>query len=51
MPSGGPKAENMYAAQVVWDETMAVNLTAAWVLSQSLLPILRQRKGTIVNVG
>lgn len=35
----------------IWDETMAVNLTAPWVLSQMLLPVLRQRKGTIVNVG
>jgi NAD(P)-dependent dehydrogenase (short-subunit alcohol dehydrogenase family) len=36
---------------VIWDETIAVNLTASWVLSQALLPVLRQRKGTIVNVG
>lgn len=35
----------------IWDETIAVNLTAPWVLSRELLPILRQRKGTIVNVG
>ena len=35
----------------IWDETIAVNLTAPWVLSQALLPILRQRKGAIVNVG
>ena len=35
----------------LWDETMAVNLTAPWVLSQALLPILRQRDGLIVNVG
>jgi len=35
----------------IWDETIAVNLTAPWVLSQSLLPMLRQRKGAIVNVG
>lgn len=35
----------------IWDETMAVNLTAAWTLSQTLLPMLRQRKGIIVNVG
>lgn len=34
-----------------WDETIAVNLTAAWILSQGLLPALRQRKGAIVNVG
>jgi NAD(P)-dependent dehydrogenase (short-subunit alcohol dehydrogenase family) len=35
----------------IWDETIAVNLTASWVLSQALLPVLRQRKGAIVNVG
>ena len=35
----------------IWDETIAVNLTASWVLSQELLPVLRQRKGAIVNVG
>jgi NAD(P)-dependent dehydrogenase (short-subunit alcohol dehydrogenase family) len=35
----------------IWDETIAVNLTASWVLCQELLPVLRQRKGVIVNVG
>jgi NAD(P)-dependent dehydrogenase (short-subunit alcohol dehydrogenase family) len=35
----------------IWDETIAANLTASWVLSQALLPVLRQRKGAIVNVG
>jgi len=35
----------------IWDETIAVNLTAPWVLSQALLPVLQQRKGLIVNVG
>ena len=30
MPSGGPKLADMYAAQVVWDETMAEG-TAAWL--------------------
>ncbi|HJT11529.1 MAG TPA: SDR family oxidoreductase [Dongiaceae bacterium] len=35
----------------MWDETIAVNLTASWVLSRELLPVLRQRTGTIVNVG
>jgi uncharacterized iron-regulated protein len=32
MPPGGPKLANMYAAQVVWDETMAEG-TAAWLTS------------------
>jgi NAD(P)-dependent dehydrogenase (short-subunit alcohol dehydrogenase family) len=35
----------------IWNETIAVNLTACWVLSQELLPVLRQRRGAIVNVG
>jgi uncharacterized iron-regulated protein len=30
MPSGGPKLDDMYAAQVVWDETMA-ETAAAWL--------------------
>jgi uncharacterized iron-regulated protein len=30
MPPGGPKADDMYAAQVVWDETMA-NTAAEWL--------------------
>ena len=35
----------------LWNETIAVNVTAPWVLSQSLLPALRRRQGVIVNVG
>jgi NAD(P)-dependent dehydrogenase (short-subunit alcohol dehydrogenase family) len=35
----------------LWNETIDVNLTAPWVLSQALLPALRRRKGVIVNVG
>lgn len=35
----------------LWEETIAVNLTAPWVLSQALLPKLRARRGVIVNVG
>lgn len=35
----------------IWDETIAVNLTAPWVLSRELLPVLRRQKGIIVNVG
>jgi uncharacterized iron-regulated protein len=30
MPAGGPSIENMYAAQVVWDETMA-DTAASWL--------------------
>jgi NAD(P)-dependent dehydrogenase (short-subunit alcohol dehydrogenase family) len=43
-----PVAESGLA---LWVETIAVNLTAPWVLSQALLPLLRAGKGIIVNVG
>jgi NAD(P)-dependent dehydrogenase (short-subunit alcohol dehydrogenase family) len=35
----------------IWEETLSVNLTAPWVLAQALLPLLRHRRGVIVNVG
>jgi NAD(P)-dependent dehydrogenase (short-subunit alcohol dehydrogenase family) len=35
----------------LWEMTIGVNLTAPWVLSQALLPGLRQRRGVIVNVA
>lgn len=34
-----------------WQRTLAVNLTAPWILSASLLPGLRQRRGVIVNIA
>jgi NAD(P)-dependent dehydrogenase (short-subunit alcohol dehydrogenase family) len=35
----------------LWDETIGVNVTAPWVLSQALLPTLRRRRGVIINVA
>lgn len=37
--------------EALWDRTVAVNLTAPWVLARALLPGLRARRGTIVNVA
>jgi NAD(P)-dependent dehydrogenase (short-subunit alcohol dehydrogenase family) len=34
-----------------WDETIAVNLTAPWLLTRNLLPGLRQRRGVVINVA
>lgn len=34
-----------------WEETIAINLTAPWLLAQALLPTLRARRGVIVNVA
>lgn len=38
-------------SEAIWDTTLAVNLTAAWTLSQALLAGLRRRRGVIVNVA
>ena len=34
-----------------WREMIAVNLTAPWLLTRSLLPGLRRRGGVVINVG
>lgn len=38
-------------AQVDWDRTMAVNLTAPFLLSQAAIPHLLETEGAIVNVA
>jgi meso-butanediol dehydrogenase / (S,S)-butanediol dehydrogenase / diacetyl reductase len=37
--------------EAFFDRTMEVNLTAGFLLARSLLPILRRRRGVIVNVS
>ena len=37
--------------QALWQRTLAINLTAPWILSASLLPGLRRRGGVIVNIA
>lgn len=37
--------------EAMWDETIAVNVTAAWTLARALLSALRRRRGVIVNVA
>ncbi|MEX2200966.1 MAG: SDR family oxidoreductase [Dongiaceae bacterium] len=37
--------------EALWDLTVAVNLTAPWVLSKALLPGLCAQRGAIVNVA
>jgi NAD(P)-dependent dehydrogenase (short-subunit alcohol dehydrogenase family) len=39
------------ASRPLWDETLAVNLTAPWTLTQALLDPLRRNRGVVVNVG
>lgn len=49
-------ASTFYAAEVdevtesQWDELLASNLKSPFFLIQSLIPVLRQRKGCVVNV-
>jgi NAD(P)-dependent dehydrogenase (short-subunit alcohol dehydrogenase family) len=37
--------------EAMWDTTIAVNVTAPWVLARALLPSLRRRGGVVVNVA
>jgi NAD(P)-dependent dehydrogenase (short-subunit alcohol dehydrogenase family) len=37
--------------EAFWDTTIATNVTAPWILVQTLLPGLRARRGVVVNVG
>jgi len=39
------------ASEADWDRTIAVNVTAPWLLARGLLPGLKRRKGVIVNIG
>jgi NAD(P)-dependent dehydrogenase (short-subunit alcohol dehydrogenase family) len=35
----------------LWERTLTVNLKGAWMGMKACLPLLRQRRGTIVNIG
>ena len=37
--------------EALWDRTVAVHLTAPWILAKALLPHVRARRGAIVNVA
>jgi 3-oxoacyl-[acyl-carrier protein] reductase len=37
--------------EAMWDLTLGVNLKGAWLGIKAALPLLRKRKGTIVNIG
>ncbi len=37
--------------EALWDRTLGINLKGAWLGIKTALPLLRQRRGTIINVG
>ncbi len=37
--------------EAMWDQTLGVNLKGAWLGIKALLPLLRKRRGTIINIG
>jgi 3-oxoacyl-[acyl-carrier protein] reductase len=50
--AGGSRPTTPEAGDEVWNEAFALNFTAARVLTQALLPAMRQRKwGRIVNIS
>lgn len=44
-------ADAEHTTDEVWNETIAINLTAAFLLSRAALPQLRKSKGAIVNIA
>ncbi|MGE4080061.1 MAG: SDR family NAD(P)-dependent oxidoreductase [Reyranella sp.] len=44
-------ADAEHTTDEVWNQTIAINLTAAFVLSRAALPQLRKCKGAIVNIA
>ncbi|MGC8643973.1 MAG: SDR family NAD(P)-dependent oxidoreductase [Isosphaeraceae bacterium] len=38
-------------AEALWDLTLTVNLKGPWLGIKAALPLLRKRKGTIINIG
>lgn len=50
--AGGSRPTTPEAGDEVWDEAFALNFTAARLLTQALLPAMRQKKwGRIVNIS
>ena len=37
--------------EALWDRTLAINLKGAWLGIKAAMPQLRQRRGTIINIG
>jgi NAD(P)-dependent dehydrogenase (short-subunit alcohol dehydrogenase family) len=37
--------------EALWDRTLAINLKGAWLGIKAAMPHLRQRRGTIINIG
>jgi NAD(P)-dependent dehydrogenase (short-subunit alcohol dehydrogenase family) len=37
--------------EVLWERTLAINLKGPWLGIKAALPALRQRRGTIINIG
>jgi len=44
-------ADTAHTTDEVWNQTLAINLTAAFLLSRAALPQLRKSKGAIVNIA
>jgi meso-butanediol dehydrogenase/(S,S)-butanediol dehydrogenase/diacetyl reductase len=44
-------ADAGHTTDEIWNETIAINLTAAFLLSRAALPQLRKNKGAIINIA
>jgi NAD(P)-dependent dehydrogenase (short-subunit alcohol dehydrogenase family) len=46
-----PRGTALSTDEALWDQTLAINLKGPWLGIRAALPRLKQRGGTIVNVG
>jgi 3-oxoacyl-[acyl-carrier protein] reductase len=46
-----PRGTVESTSESLWDHTLAVNLKGAWLGIKAAVPHLRQRRGTIINIG
>lgn len=44
-------ADAEHTTDEIWNQTIAINLTAAFLLSRAALPALRKSKGAIINIA
>ena len=46
-----PRGTVESTSEALWEQTLSINLKGPWLGIKAALPLLRQRRGTIVNIG
>jgi NAD(P)-dependent dehydrogenase (short-subunit alcohol dehydrogenase family) len=46
-----PRGTVESTSEALWDQTLGINLKGPWLGVKNAIPLLRQRRGTIINIG